>query len=850
MIEKISRRRKKDLKPLKTPRTRKPGNMSLEEWQIALRREYGRDQSFTCKNLGAEPIFSEYAVTNPASERTYRVVIRGARPGMNFCSCPDFAVNTLGTCKHVEWTLSKLARKRGGKKALKDGYHPEFSEVYLEYGAQRIVRFNRGSAFPKAMAPFVAQYFDEEGAFRDNQFVRFEYFMRDLAQYDHETRVYEDVLEFAGRVRDAERLRSSIEQVFPKVTPNLNGLLKTKLYPYQRQGALFAARAGRSLIADDMGLGKTVQAIGAAEILAKVAGIQRVLVVCPTALKHQWEQEIKRFTNRTAEVIYGLVPYRREQYKTDTFYKIINYDIVHQDLKMIHAWGPDLIILDEAQRIKNWKTRRADAVKQLKSDYAIVLTGTPLENRLEELYSIMQFVDQFHLGPLFRFLHNHQHTDESGKVVGYHNLHGIQETLAPVLLRRHKDQVLRELPERTDKHFFVDMTSEQWDIHESNREVVAKIVAKWRRFGFLTESEQRKLMVALQLMRMSCNSTYLIDHETDKSTKMDECMALLRDLFEMPDTKVVIFSQWLRTHDLLIQRLETYKHEYAYYHGGLDQKKRKAVLERFKKDPKCRVLLCSDSGGVGLNLQEASVVIIMDQPWNPAVLEQRIGRVHRLGQQRNVHVYHFVARGTIEQNMLDVIKFKSSVFKGVLDGGENEVFLGGAKMKKFMETVEKVSEAAPTSAPVPCAEQDEDADMALVEDMDALEQPETHRAGDGSVQMSPSASGEGVVSASDQRHGSDSTASPVQGWQTLIQTGIEFLGALAGTIEMSGKEQAETSSAVKSLLPAALIGRDEQTGAPQLRIPLPDPKTMDKLADMLTLFGDAMRSISTNRKAK
>ena len=240
---------------------------------------------------------------------------------------------------------------------------------------------------------------------------------------------------------------------------------------------------------------------------------------------------------------------------------------------------------------------------------------------------------------------------------------------------------------------------------KNNRDVVAKIVAKWRRFGFLTEADQRKLMVALQLMRMSCNSTYLIDHETDSSFKMDECMSLLEDLLEMPGVKVVVFSQWLRTHDMLIRRLEAHKRDCAYFHGSLEQRKRRDVLDRFKTDPNCRILLCTDSGGVGLNLQEASAVIIMDQPWNPAVLEQRIGRVHRLGQQRNVQVYHFIARGTIEEKMLEVIKFKTSVFKGVLDGGETEVFLGRAKMNKFMETVEQVSMEPPEQPPVPVVEE-------------------------------------------------------------------------------------------------------------------------------------------------
>lgn len=144
MTKKIFRKKLEKLHAPRTPRTKKPENMSLEEWQIALRREYGREQSFTVKNLSSEPVFSEFAVTNPKSGRTYRVAIRGKELGVNFCSCPDFAVNTLGTCKHIEWLLNKLERKRGGKAALNTGFYAPYSEVYLWYGLQRKVCFLAG----------------------------------------------------------------------------------------------------------------------------------------------------------------------------------------------------------------------------------------------------------------------------------------------------------------------------------------------------------------------------------------------------------------------------------------------------------------------------------------------------------------------------------------------------------------------------------------------------------------------------------------------------------------------------------------------------------------------------------
>src|SRR5262249_34582119 len=159
--------------------------------------------------------------------------------------------------------------------------------------------------------------------------------------------------------RDAEQRKERVRQAFPRGIRSaaFKDLLKVNLYDYQREGALFAARAGRCLIGDEMGLGKTIQAIAAAEVMARLYGVERVLIVCPTSLKHQWEREIARFTDRSAGVISGLQPMRRLLYAQEGhFFKITNYDTVHRDLAAIQAWSPDLVILDEAQRIKNWTT--------------------------------------------------------------------------------------------------------------------------------------------------------------------------------------------------------------------------------------------------------------------------------------------------------------------------------------------------------------------------------------------------------------------------------------------------------------------------------------------------------------
>ena len=692
---------KKRTKERTLSRLRKPDHMPLETWQVELRRQFGRQQKFRLKNLGSDPLFSEFEVSNPETDRTYRVAIRGAALGENYCSCPDYAVNTLVTCKHIEFALDRLGRRAGAKAALALGHQPAYSEVYLHYGARRDVIFHPGMGCPDALQRLARNYFDAHNRLLPEAFDKFHVFLQKASSAGHEFRCYDDALAFVAQVRDGNHLREKLDEMFPRGIRSraFNKLLKTEMYPYQREGALFAAKAGRCLIADDMGLGKTIQAIAAAEVLAQAAGIERVLVVAPTSLKHQWDQEIEKFTGRQAVVVEGSLARRAELYATDSFFKLTNYDVVHRDLPAIRRWQPDLIILDEAQRIKNWKTRTAQSVKQLESRFAFVLTGTPLENRLEELHSIIEFVDRFRLGPMFRFLDEHQHVDDHGRVVGYRNLSKISQTLEPILIRRTKDKVLDDLPPRLEKSFFVPMTKEQMEYHEENRETVARVVQKWRKFGFLNEADQLRLRIALQNMRMSCDSTYLLDQKTDHGLKADELAELLEEIFEDNQAKVVVFSQWLRMHEVVMRRLERRKWPHVLFHGGVPGQKRKDLVRRFKEDPACRLFLSTDAGGVGLNLQNASAVICMDQPWNPAVLEQRIGRVHRLGQHRPVRVVHFIAQGTIEEGMLGLLAFKKSMFTGVLDGGENEVFLGGSRLSQFMETVEKAAGSIPEKMP-------------------------------------------------------------------------------------------------------------------------------------------------------
>ncbi|MBN1184120.1 MAG: DEAD/DEAH box helicase [Bacteroidales bacterium] len=357
-------------------------------------------------------------------------------------------------------------------------------------------------------------------------------------------------------------------------------------------------------------------------------------------------------------------------------------------MNFINAYNPDLIIIDEAQRIKNWKTQTAQSVKIINSEYTIVLTGTPLENKIDELHSIVEYIDRYKLGPLFRFLHNHQLLDENGKLKGYKNLREINATLGDILLRRTKKEIIDQLPGRVDKNFFIELTKEQQTDHDSYYDTVCKLVNKWIRQGFLIEADRDRLLICLNCMRMVCDSTYILNQNTNHGNKIAELRELLDELLQNDENKIVIFSQWKKMFELVIKELEKLYIPYFYLNGDISAIQRKQIIDAFQDNPEIKIFLSTDAGGVGVNLQSANVLINLDLPWNPAVLEQRIGRIYRLGQNKHVQVFNFIARLSIEHRIFYLLDFKKSVFKGVIEEeGQDSVML-----ESFLESIKTLTE--------------------------------------------------------------------------------------------------------------------------------------------------------------
>ncbi len=632
----------------------------LVERAIAERADRAKKEKFRLKSADAKKAWTDYVLTSATSGKSYRLALRGEERGESYCSCPDFRTNTLGTCKHLLYALDRVKSKfpASQRRAAKRRHFA----VHVHYGDTMTLRLTPPHKLEDHAAKIAKSLLDRD--LDDiNQLVRT---IGKLERAGYPVTVYPDAEELIQQRLFVERMKSLTDDIRrdPAKHPLQKELLKTELLPYQMDGIAFAVGAGRAILADDMGLGKTIQGIGVAELMAREAGVGKVLVICPTSLKSQWRAEIDRFSDRDVQLILGSAEERAEQYDNDRFFTICNYEQVLRDLLPIERVKWDLIILDEGQRIKNWEAKTSNTVKSLKSPFALVLSGTPLENRLDELYSVVEFIDDRRLAPAFRFFNRHRVVEDNGKVIGYKNLDELRANLKPILLRRTREAVLDQLPPRTTEIVRIPPTAEQADLHNGHMRTVASISRK----PYITEMDMLRLRTALLMCRMSADSTFLVDKQTPSySSKLAHLETLLKDLFAEDGRKAVLFSEWTTMLNLIEPILKKLKLDFVRLDGSVPQKKRQQLVHRFQNESDCKLFITTNAGSTGLNLQAANTVINIDLPWNPAILEQRIARAHRMGQKRPVQIYVLVTENTLEESLLNTLANKQDLALAALD---------------------------------------------------------------------------------------------------------------------------------------------------------------------------------------
>lgn len=433
--------------------------------------------------------------------------------------------------------------------------------------------------------------------------------------------------------------------------------LPFKPFPYQMEGIAFLMPRHGALLADEMGLGKTMQTIIALRLLLHSQEVRRALIVCPKPLVPNWLNELKMWAPEVpVEVIGGDTVTRKVAWTASKSpLKLVNYELLTRDADMVldpevHF---DLVILDEAQRIKNEGNKTADVAKSLNRDRSWALTGTPIENRPADLINIWSFVHPGEI-PLDTPIKELSHRTRDG------------------ILRRVKEEVMKDMPPKLIQDVYLELApgqKEAYELAESEGIVHLNDLGE-------TITVQHVFELVMRLKQI-CN----FDPRTGQSAKLDQ---LQSDLAEVAESgrKAIIFSQWVEPLEVLAQHLQEFGP--LLYHGKVPHAQRQNILQTFKNDPSKNVILMSyGTGSVGLNLQFANYVFLFDRWWNPAVEDQAINRAHRIGQKSTVFVKRFVSENTIECRICEVLEHKRRLFEEIIAQNGPPMSLGLSEKEIF-----------------------------------------------------------------------------------------------------------------------------------------------------------------------
>jgi SNF2 family DNA or RNA helicase len=428
-------------------------------------------------------------------------------------------------------------------------------------------------------------------------------------------------------------------------------------FPYQLEGVAFLMPRSSALLADEMGLGKTVQAILALRLMLQAGLVRRALLVCPKPLVFNWCRELRCWADDLPfEVIGGPLAARRAAWRVSSApLKIVNYEVLTRDADIVDCDDLrfDLVIIDEAQRIKNRESKTAQATRSLRRSRSWALTGTPIENKPEDLINLFAFIDPDRIPP-----------DAPSK--------DLPSLTADCILRRVKEDVMTDMPPKIIQDVVLELTPAQ---RESYNLAETEGVVRLNNLG-QTITVQHVFELVMRLKQI-CN----FDPLTGESAKLEQLTADVAEVAES-GRKAIVFSQWVGPLERIAKTLAPYGA--MMYHGKVPQAERVPILDRFKSDPTQHVLLMSyGTGSVGLNLQFSNYVFLFDRWWNPAVEDQAINRAHRLGQTETVFVKRFVSQETIEGRIAEVLDRKRRLFEELISQNGPPAALGMSEEEIF-----------------------------------------------------------------------------------------------------------------------------------------------------------------------
>ncbi len=466
--------------------------------------------------------------------------------------------------------------------------------------------------------------------------------------------------------RDWSKRKKRIQEAFRHAPPPPS-TLKAELRDYQIQGYQWLSRMAQmgfgACLADDMGLGKTVQALA---LILERAPQGPTLVVAPTSVCSNWLAETRRFAPTLAPVLYTGKDRQAILEQTGPFSLVIcSYALLMQDAEIYSRASWQTVVLDEAQAIKNWSTKRTQAAMQLQAEFRMATTGTPLENNLHELWTLFRFLNPGLLGSRKRFHERfavpvQKNQDQEQKKI-------LKKMIRPFILRRLKSQVMDELPARTEVTLQVSMSREEAAMYEAmRRQAVENLENADLQPG---QKHLRILAELTRLRQMCCHPRLIYPESTTPSSKLALLEEVVTELLANGH-KALIFSQFVRNLALVQERLQRLRVQYRYLDGSTPARKREEEIAAFQSGQGDVFLISLKAGGLGINLTAADYVIHLDPWWNPAVEDQAADRAHRIGQERPVTIYRLVAEKTVEEKIVRLHAEKRELADSLLEGSD------------------------------------------------------------------------------------------------------------------------------------------------------------------------------------
>lgn len=438
---------------------------------------------------------------------------------------------------------------------------------------------------------------------------------------------------------------------------------KLPLYDFQKIGAMFMRASNGTLLADVPGLGKTVQTIASQENHPL-----RTLVLCPASLKYNWKEEISKWSDRTAQVIAGDKEERARQWPRYYNWTIANYELLLRDYEEISKIKWDEIVCDEATKISNPRAKSVKALKQISAPKKIALTGTPISNNPVDLWSIIDWIRPGYLGNFSQFKDKYVLTDWWGNVAGYINLDELSDRIAPLMLRRTKEEVFKDFPPKTTEDIVFELSAEERKVYEGVKQRILEEIQ-----SYLGKIDQRTLaLIPVKMLRLLQATDHLkLIGEKGESSKL----AALKDILEpiiKSGEKVIVFTRFAEMAKILEKELKDQQPLMIY--GDVPAEERQVLVNLFNTRGLCHpIMISTEAGAYGINLQSASYVVHYDLCWSVAKLEQREGRVHRIGQKKPVTVYRMIARNTIDEYVAKVLHKKHKISQDILQDADTGI---------------------------------------------------------------------------------------------------------------------------------------------------------------------------------